>query len=89
MPAGRSGSGDGSPDATAAAKAADGTASSAAPRTPPMVQPQRSGAARNATFEDAASGSDDFDDANSWAGGSPESSMSAYYSPRWARTLLF
>jgi hypothetical protein len=50
-----------------------------------MVQPQRSGAARNATFDDAASGSDDFDDANSWAGGSPESSMSAYYSPRWGQ----
>lgn len=84
MPAGRAGSGSGSsgtePDA--AGSGLDSTANSAMPPTPPLVQPQRSAAALDAEIEDAEQDSDEFGDAHSWAGGSPESSMSAYYSPR-------
>jgi hypothetical protein len=85
MPAGNSGGGGGGSQdlsAASATTAAGGTADRPAPRTPPMVLPQRSVTVRDARAEDVASGSDDFDDARSWAGGSPESSMSAYYSPR-------
>lgn len=79
--AGSSG-GNGAGGSAGSDAAADSTTSApggtAAPPTPPLVQPQRSADSPHhaVDFEDS-----DYGDAHSW-GGSPESSMSAYYSPR-------